>query len=147
MARPCSAAWAEAVPMLRSEASTPTTANPSRDMGSDNNPPPQPMSSSRKPSNGRRALGSRSNRCSAWSRMNASRVGLNLCSGANLPFGSHHSAAIFENRSTSAASMEVWAAGLMTLAYQHDFDAQVQFRPGAVGGEDRKVETLSQGQA
>jgi hypothetical protein len=28
------------------------------------------------------------------------------CSGANLPFGSHHSAAIRENRSTSAGSME-----------------------------------------
>src|SRR5450432_4488607 len=128
--------------MFRSEASTPTTANPSRDMGSDSRPPPQPISSSRRPSKGRRAFGSRPNRCRAWSRMKLSRVGLNLCSGANLPLGSHHSAAIFENRSTSAGSMDDLAASLMTSPYQHDFDAQVQFRPGAVGREDRKAEAF-----
>src|SRR5437899_9792327 len=147
MASPCSAACAPAVPMLRSEASTPTTWNPSRVMGSESRPPPQPMSSSRSPSNGRRAFGSRANRCSAWSRMKASLVGLNLCRGANLPFGSHHSAAIRENRSTSAGSMEDLAVGLMTSAYQHDFDAEVQFRPGAVGGQHRQTLAAGQGQA
>ena len=34
--------------------------------------------------------------------MKASRTGLNLCSGANLPAGSHHSAAMAENLATSA---------------------------------------------
>jgi hypothetical protein len=37
--------------------------------------------------------------------MNDSRTGLNLCRGANLPLGSHHSAAMREKRSTSAGSM------------------------------------------
>ena len=37
--------------------------------------------------------------------MKARRQGLNTCSGANLPLGSHHSAAMAENRATSAGSM------------------------------------------
>ena len=37
-----------------------------------------------------------------------SRTGLNLCRGANLPAGSHHSAAIAENLATSEGSMEGW---------------------------------------
>src|SRR5258708_6892642 len=133
--------------MLRSEASKPVTLKPSRAMGSESRPPPQPMSSRVRPSNGRRALGSRPNRCSAWSRMKVRRTGLNLCSGANLPFGSHHSAAIFENRSTSAGSMEVWATGLMVSTYQHDLDAEVQIGPRAVGGEHRKTLLFGEGNA
>lgn len=71
--------------------------------------------------------------------MKARRTGLNLCSGANLPLGSHHSAAMAEKRATSSGSMEERAAAVMASTYQHDFDAQVQFRPGAVGGEDRQT--------
>ena len=41
--------------MLRSAASTPTTSAPRRAIGSASRPPPQPMSSRRRPSNGRRA--------------------------------------------------------------------------------------------
>ena len=52
------------------------------------------MSSRRRPSNGARAVASRPNRASACSRMKSSRTGLNWCSGPNLPFGSHHSAAM-----------------------------------------------------
>jgi hypothetical protein len=92
--------------MLRSEASTPVTEKPSRAIGSASRPPPQPMSRRRKPVNGRRSDGSRPNRCSACSRMKPSRTGLNLCSGANFPFGSHHSAAMRENFSTWAGSTE-----------------------------------------
>lgn len=91
--------------MLFSEASTAVTVKPSRAIGSLSRPPPQPTSSSLSPSNGVRVLPSRSNRARACSRMKPSRQGLNTCSGANLPRGSHHSAAMAENRATSAGSM------------------------------------------
>ena len=43
-------------------------------------------------------------------RMKASRTGLNLCRGANLPVGSHHSAAMAENLATSTGSMDAESA-------------------------------------
>src|ERR1700741_3853072 len=47
MASPCGAACAAAVPMLRSEASTPVTEKPSRAIGSDRRPPAPPAEASR----------------------------------------------------------------------------------------------------
>ena len=91
--------------MFFSEASIAVTEKPSRAIGSLSSPPPQPMSSRERPSNGAFADPSRSNRFRACSRMKARRQGLNTGSGANLPFGSHHSAAIAETRATSAGSM------------------------------------------
>src|SRR5215471_12880453 len=67
-------------------------------------PPPQPMSSTRSPAS---ASSRRSSRAKCWHAtclMKASRIGLNLCSMAIGPRGSHHSAARAEKRATSAAS-------------------------------------------
>ena len=81
------------------------TANPSRAIGSHSRPPPQPMSSRLSPSNGARAFGIAAEPGQGLLADEAQPAGLNRCSGANLPFGSHHSAAMAENRSTSSASM------------------------------------------
>src|SRR5690349_17806300 len=104
MARSDVAACAFAVPMFLAEGSTPVTAKPRRAIGSLSSPPPQPMSRSANPPNGFRLLGSRPKCPATVSRMNVSRTGLNLCSGANLPVGSHHSSASAENLATSASS-------------------------------------------
>ena len=81
----------------------------------------------------RRAASERASRpkwAAASARMKPSRTGLNLCRGANLPVGSHHSAAMAENLATSAGSMEavmpdrtrreldrspVWVDGLVSV--------------------------------
>src|SRR6266851_2125514 len=67
-------------------------------------PPPQPMSRRRKPESASSRLASRPNRRQAAALMKPSRTGLNRCSTAIRPRGSHHSAASAEKRSTSAAS-------------------------------------------
>jgi hypothetical protein len=90
--------------MFFAEASRPVTSAPSRAIGSETSPPPQPTSRSLSPSSGRRAAPSRPNASQIVSRRKVSRTGLNRCSGANLPSGSHHSAAMAENFSTSSGS-------------------------------------------
>src|SRR6267143_1958088 len=64
--------------------------------------------------------------------MKASRTGLNLCNGAILPRGFHHSSASAANRATSARSTLVRsAAGLFTM---RDFLA-----PDSVAGHSRRL--------
>src|SRR4051812_36764450 len=106
MGKPDWAAWARAVPMFFSEASAPVTAKPSRAMGSDSSPPPQPMSSSESPSKGRKDRPSRPKWAATSVRIKDRRTGLNLCRGENFPAGSHHSAAMAENLATSLGSNE-----------------------------------------
>src|SRR5260221_7481830 len=103
-------AWPLATAMHAGDGSMPVTAKPRRAKGSDSSPPPQPMSSKERPENGEMALGARV-KCDidVW-RIKPRRTGLNLCSGANLPAGFHHSAASAVNLATSEGSSEAaWA--------------------------------------
>src|SRR5882724_3751110 len=117
MARPPRSACRRATAMLRSTASMAVTRAPSRVIGSASRPPPQPMSSSFRSAKGRGASGSRPWRAATRSRMKAMRVGLNLCSGRNLPWGSHQASAMAANFAVSAGSMLALrgAAGSVSL--------------------------------
>src|SRR5688572_24010286 len=102
-----------AAAMFDSDGSMPITWAPSRASGSDNRPAPQPMSRIRKPPSEARLRGLRLNFRQAVSRIQASRSGLILCSGAILPFGSHHSSESFEKRATAAGSTVEGPPGLL----------------------------------
>ncbi len=91
----------------------PITCAPSRASGSDNRPAPQPISRMRSPASDVRLRGLRLNLRQAVSRIQPSRNGLILCSGAILPFGSHHSSDSFEKRATSAGSTVEGPPGLL----------------------------------
>src|SRR6266536_1191731 len=98
--------------MLLADGSAPTTEAPSRARGSDNRPPPQPISRMRKPARQSSRPASRPNCRQAGSRMKRSRIGLIRCSMRILPRGSQNSAASAENRATSAGStLELVAKG------------------------------------
>ena len=90
--------------MFFSEGSTPTTFAPNLAIGSHRRPPPQPISRNLSPLKGSRSMGSKPRRAQTCSFIYVRRTGLNLCKTPNFPFGFHHSAAIFENFSTSAGS-------------------------------------------
>ena len=70
------------------------------DIGSESNPPPQPMSKILIPDKGL-FLFFVLKWLIIFSLIYLIRIGLNLCKGLNLPWGSHHSSAIFENFSIS----------------------------------------------
>ena len=82
----------------------PVTWAPSRAIGSQISPPPQPISSSDRPCRGCPTADRAAKWAAARSRMKPRRTGLSRCSGANLPRGSHHSSAMRAKRSTSAGS-------------------------------------------
>jgi len=102
--RPLASAWARATSIAEASASIPVTAKPSRVIGSATRPPPQPMSSSRKPSNGRSVRGSRPRDVSSWRRMKSRRAGFIRWSGRKLPSGSHQPALCAAKRSMSSGS-------------------------------------------
>src|SRR5271167_573310 len=120
MTRPPAAAWARATAMLGSAASMAVTANPRRAMGSATSPPPQPISSRRRPSKGVRFRESRPKWAASPSRRNCSRAGLSLWSGAIDPSGSHHVSASAEKRSISSRSMVPagWAMGPVLMTFR-----------------------------
>src|SRR5210317_1743669 len=95
------------------DASMPTTLAPSLHIGSDNNPPPQPISSNLIFFNGLsddlilKSL-------IIFSFIYLILIGLKLCNGLNLPLGSHHSSAILENFSISFLFIEFIIDNLWT---------------------------------
>ena len=100
---------------------------PRRAIGSETSPPPQPISSRRKPSKAVffRLRAAKSKWRSAMSRMKRSRTGLNLWSGLNLPFGSHHSSAMAVNFATSS---RVDAGANRCFSYPLSSVSAMQFR-------------------
>src|SRR5215470_4652760 len=105
MARPPRVAWTRAASILACAGSAPTTAAPSRAIGSLRMPPPQPISRNRNPARLSSRLGSRPNRRQAASLMKPIRTGLSLCSMPIWPAGSHQVSASAAKRATSAASI------------------------------------------
>ena len=82
--------------MFFSDASIPKTLAPNLHIGSDNRPPPHPISNILILSNGLSLLFSLKELI-IFAFMYEILIGLNLCNGLNLPSGFHHSSAILEN--------------------------------------------------
>ena len=82
------------------DASIPVILAPNLHIGSESNPPPQPISKILIPDKGL-GLFLVLNCSIIFSLIYLILIGLNLCKGLNFPWGSHHSSAIFENFSIS----------------------------------------------
>jgi hypothetical protein len=74
--------------------------------------------------------------------MKASRQGLKTCSGANLPLGSHHSAAMAENRATSAGSMDQEGVSAAGGGLAHAASLSRPW-PCDIGGEKRQARDIA----
>ena len=106
MERPEPCACALATPTDSSIGSIPVTLAPSRVMGSDRIPPPQPISITLSPSSGRNAVPCPGRHRLTSSTIKASRAGLIACSARNVPRSSHHSLAMRSKRRNSSSSKD-----------------------------------------